>query len=129
MTKELLKKQIEDLRGILKKKLNKLQPLRDEIRELEKSLLQLRLKTELITDLTQYNNKHISSIKAFDSNYEEVCLPTETISITDGKLECTDFWNGIVYYSKEENSYIQLIYGSKEKLDIAGFLDIEIETD
>ena len=127
MTKELLEKQIEELRNTLEKELNKLKPLQDNIRELEEALLQLRLKTELITDLTPYNNKHISSITAFDSDYEEVYLPTETISITDGKLECTGFSDGVVYYSEKENSYIESIYGRELKLDIIGFLDIEID--
>lgn len=54
-----------------------------------------------------------------DSNLEEVYIPTdEGVYVRDGRLDCSSFDEGILYYSDEDKSYIHCYRGCEEKLDI-----------
>lgn len=54
-----------------------------------------------------------------DSNFEEVYIPSdEGVYIQDGRLDCSSFDEGILYYSDEDKSYIHCYRGCEEKLDI-----------
>ena len=54
-----------------------------------------------------------------DSNFEEVYIPSdEGDYIRDGRLDCSSYVEGLLYYSDEDECYIYSYHYSKQKLDI-----------
>jgi uncharacterized protein YnzC (UPF0291/DUF896 family) len=101
-------------------------PLLEKINELKDEMRQYIVKNKLyITDLSEFNGKHLSNITAIDSNGEDVYLPNdEIVEVVNGKLYCSSYSGGIVGWDSDENSYYHTRYYVTKKLDILGFTDI-----
>ena len=54
-----------------------------------------------------------------DSNLEEVYIPDgEGVYIQDGRLDCSSYLEGLLYFSDDDKCYIYSYRYSKQKLDI-----------
>jgi hypothetical protein len=54
-----------------------------------------------------------------DSNFEEVYIPSdEGVYIQDGRLDCSSYNEGLLYYSDDNKCYIYSYYHRNHKLDI-----------
>ena len=129
-TKEI-EKRISELRGEREKYENEyIAPLLDAIRKLKTDRLNSILKNkEYISDLSEYEGKHIESITAISSTGEKVWeIPTdEILTIENGRLHASSFNGGIVKYSEQEKCYERMYHFSTTKLDIVGFIDIVLD--
>jgi hypothetical protein len=101
-------------------------PLLEKINELKDEMRQYIVKNKLyITDLSEFNGKHLSDITAIDSNGENVYLPTNEIAkVMNGKLFCSSYIGGIVVWNPDENSYYHTRYHITKKLNILGFTNV-----
>lgn len=105
------------------KKIDKqISKLQDKRYSIEKELLDYRISTgDYIAgdELIHLRNSFISVDVVLDSNLEEVYIPrNEGVYVRDGRLDCSSFNEGILYYSNTDNSYIHCYHGCEEKLDI-----------
>ena len=83
---------------------------------------------DYIVDLTAYEGKTITDILCIDSNGDEVDVPTdEIVTVENGRLHCSSFDNGLVFYDDEEQTYIHAYHYHETRLDIIGFLKIEVK--
>lgn len=101
------------------KQISKLYEKRNLIKD---ELLQYRISTkDYISkdDLKQMPNKRISIDIILDSEFKEVDIPSdEGVYILDGRLDCSSYSEGILYYSDKKECYIHCYRGIEEKLDI-----------
>lgn len=101
------------------KQISKLQDKRNSIK---KKLLDYRISTsDYIAgdDLITLPNSFISVDVMLDSNFEEVYIPSdEGVYVRDGRLDCSSYEEGLLYYSDEDECYIYSYHYSKQKLDI-----------
>lgn len=106
---------------------DKIKPLDKEIDRLYKMRIASIIKSkEYITDLSEYEDKYIISIKAIDSKGAEVFLPTdEGIEVSEGRLSLSSYEGGLVYWYKDKGCYVHAYHMIYKDLDILGFIDIE----
>lgn len=101
------------------KQISKLQDKRNSIK---KELLDYRISTsDYIAgdELIPLRNSMIDIEVILDSNLEEVYIPrNEGVYVRNGRLDCSSFNEGILYYSNTDNSYIHCYHGCEENLDI-----------
>lgn len=101
------------------KQISKLQDKRNSVR---KELLDYRISTsDYIAgdELIPLRNSMIDIEVILDSNFEEVYIPSdEGVYIRDGRLDCSSYIEGLLYYSDEDECYIYSYHYSKQKLDI-----------
>ena len=113
--KENFRKEIEKI----DKRISKLYKERNTIR---KELLDYRISIGDYIPGDELISKEIISINidtVLDSNFEEVYIPSnELVDIEDGRLYCSSYSEGILYYSDKDGCYIHCYYGDEEELDI-----------
>ena len=101
------------------KQISKLQDKRNSIK---KELLDYRISTGDYISGDELINVHNSSINidvVLDSNFEEVYIPSdEGVYVRDGRLDCSSYEEGLLYYSDEDECYIHSYHYSKQQLDI-----------
>ena len=123
-----IENKIEEIKAERDKNQKKyVKPLSDKIIKLEQDRIESIIKNkEYVTDLSEWEGESIY-FTAINSHGEELFLPTdEIVKVRNGKIYCSSYLGGIVEWRDEYNSYIKSFYGSQEKLDILGFIDIEI---
>ena len=101
------------------KQISKLYDKRNSIKE---ELLRYRISTKDYiskADLKQIPNKRISIDIILDSEFKEVDIPSdEGVYILDGRLDCSSYSEGLLYFSDDDKCYIYSYRYSKQKLDI-----------
>ncbi len=101
------------------KQISKLQDKRNSIK---KESLDYRISTgDYIAgdELIHLRNSMIDIEVILDSNLEEVYIPrNEGVYVRDGRLDCSSFNEGLLYYSNTDKSYIHCYHGNEENLDI-----------
>lgn len=105
------------------KKIDKqISKLQDKRNSLKKELLDYRISTgDYISgdDLITLPNSFISIDVVLDSNLEEIYIPSnEGVYVRGGRLDCSSFNEGLLYYSDTDKSYIHYYHGCEEILDI-----------
>lgn len=124
-------KEIKEIEDEMKKISGEISKLMKKQNSLEKNKIDIIIKNDmLIKDLSPYEGKCIWNISAYNKEGKDVCIPTdEIVEVKDGKLYCSSYTGGIVCWSKNQEAYVRSYYGREEILDIAGFLDIELDED
>ena len=107
----------------------KIKPIDEKISILEKERIKSIIKNkEYIFDLSEYNGKTLSNITAIDKEGKEIFLPIdEIVRVDNGRLVCSSYINGIVYFSNDKQKYIYAYKYINTELEIIGFIDIAVE--
>lgn len=109
--------------NIAKKETDRIFQIKYDIQE-QINKLNFELKN-YITDLSPYNSKELLRIICLDSKGEEVYIPDdEFVSVEDGRLECSSYQNGLLWFDEEKQKYIHTYHFIDKETDIIGFRDI-----
>jgi len=75
-------------------------PIFNAVNKIEEDKKEYKIANKLyIADLSEHNDKNLSSITAIDKNGEEVFLPLdEIVEVKDGRLYCSSYTGGIVAF-------------------------------
>ncbi len=113
--KEEFRKEIERIDKQISKLYKERNLVKAELQQYRISIKDYILGTELIP----LPNSTISVDYILDSDFEEVDIPKyEDVFIQSGRLDCSSYSWGTLYYSEVDNSYIHTYHGSEEKIDI-----------
>lgn len=106
----------------LKKIDKQIKKLYDKRNNIKNELLQYRISTgDYITgdEIIPLEDSYISIDIILDSNLDEVYIPSdEGVYVRDGRLDCSSYAEGLLYYSDKDKCYIYIYRGCEEKLDI-----------
>lgn len=113
--KEKFRKEIERIDKQISKLYKERNLVKAELQQYRISIKDYILGTELIP----LPNSTISVDYILDSDFEEVYIPKyEGVFIQSGRLDCSSYSWGTLYYSEVDNSYIHTYHGNEEKIDI-----------
>lgn len=113
--KEQFRKEIERIDKRISKLYKERNLVKAELQQYRISIKDYILGTELIP----LPNSTISVDYILDSDFEEVYIPKyEGVFIQSGRLYCSSYSWGTLYYSEVDNSYIHTYHGNEEKIDI-----------
>ena len=114
--KEMYLKELKKIDKQISKLYSKRNSIKDELLKYRISTGDYISGTDLI-DLPNYTRIDIDVV--LDSNLEEVYIPSdEGVYIQDGRLDCSSYNEGLLYYSDDDKCYIYAYHYSKQKLDI-----------
>lgn len=114
--KEEYLKEIKKIDKQISKLYTKQNTIKDELLKYRISTGNYISGTDLI-ELPNYTRINIDVI--LDSNLEEVYIPDgEGVYIQDGRLDCSSYSEGLLYFSDNDKCYIYSYRYSKQKLDI-----------
>lgn len=113
--KEKFRKEIERIDKQISKLYKERNLVKAELQQYRISIKDYILGTELIP----LPNSAISVDYILDSDFEEVDIPKdEGVYVRDGRLDCSSYSEGILYYSDKDGCYIHCYLGCEEELDI-----------